>query len=145
VASYVLLENDEMSIRIEECRRMQPARRLEEPLRLPELLRQRVDRLRSHLRTGRYHRTAAQLQLLQARFAAYTTGARRVEVALQRAQIVGEVAAELHVHDVVLLLGVEVGIHAVADLEDVVERGDDPLPVQKPGGELEVRSRSPHG
>src|SRR4051794_30771177 len=61
VPPHVLSESEEVSLLIEERRRVQPARRLKEPLRLPELLRQRVDRLRIYLRPRRYDGAAAQL------------------------------------------------------------------------------------
>src|SRR5215211_915441 len=134
VASHVLSERDQVPLRVEERRRVQAARHLEEPLRLPELLRQGVDSLRSNLRTRWDHGAAAQLELLQALLAAHAAGARGVEMTLQRAKIVVPSAPQLHVHDVVPLLGVEVSVHAVADLLYVIGGGEDALAVEKAGG-----------
>src|SRR5947209_8017460 len=141
----VLLERQEVTCRVEERCCVQPTRGFEEPLRLPELLRQRVEHLRRKLRSRRYHGTAAQLELLQARFAAHSAGARGVEVALQGFEVVIAVAPQLHVYYVVVLLGVEICIHAVADLEDILGRANDSFPIQEPSSELEVRSRRAHG
>src|SRR3712207_4561657 len=119
VAADVFPEREEVALGVEEGGRVQPARRLEEPLRLPELLRQGIDGLRRDLRSRRDHGTAAQLQLLQALLAAHAAGTSGVEVAFEWTEIV-VVAAQLDVHDVVALLGVHLGIDAVADLLYVV-------------------------
>src|SRR5829696_3282692 len=124
VAAYVLLEGYKVSLRVEERRRVQPTCRLEESLRLSELAWQRVDHLCRNLRSCRGHRATAQFQLFEARLPTHTAGARRVEVAFQGPEVVAAAVTQLHVHYVVLLLGVEVGIHTVADLEDVLGRGD---------------------
>src|ERR671920_2502248 len=113
VTAHVLSKRHQLALPVEERRRVQPARRLEKALCLPKLLRQRVDLLWRYLRSRRYHGAAAQLQLLQARLAAHPAGARGVEVALQRPGVVRMAAPELHIHYVVLLLGVDVD--AVAD------------------------------
>src|SRR5215217_6051617 len=145
VAPHVFPEGYEISLRAEVRRRVQPAGSLEETLRLAQLLGEDVDRLRRHLRSRRDHGAPAELELLQARLAAHTAGARGVEVALEGPQVVLPATAQLHVDDVVLLLGVDVRVHAVADLLYLLWRRDDALTVQKPRGELEVRPRRPHG
>src|SRR5918998_2434550 len=145
VAADVLPQRHEPPLRVEERGSVQPARRLEEPLRLTQLLRQGVDGLCGYLRSGWDHGAPAQLELLQASLAAHAAGARGVEVALQEAGVVVVAAAELHVYDVVALLGIHVGVDAVADPSYVLGGGDHALAVQEPGGELEVGARRSHG
>src|ERR687898_622983 len=66
------------------------------------------------------------------------------DVLPERAQVVLASPAQLDVHYVVLLRGIEIGVDTVTDLRDVVGTLDDPLSVQKPGRKLEVSSRGAH-
>src|SRR5829696_8965405 len=98
VPSDVLPERDELSFLIEERRRVQAARRVEEPLRLPEFVRQGVDGLWLNQRTRRDDRATTQLQLLEACLAAHAAGARGVEMPLERTQVELTPASQLDVH-----------------------------------------------
>jgi hypothetical protein len=66
-------------------------------------------------------------------------------VAFQRVQVRHGAGGEADVDDVVLLLGVDLRVGAVAEPADVVAAADHALAVQEPGGQLEVRAWRAHG
>src|SRR5262249_58976808 len=82
---------------------------------------------------------------LEAGLSADSAGARGVEVTLQGLQVRQNVAVKVDVHDVVALVLVEIGLLAMGDAADFIAAPDDPLAVEEPRRELEVRPRSTHG
>ena len=65
-------------------------------------------------------------------------------MALKRRQRRQMLHAQPHVHDIVTLLRVDIGIHAVAYTAQRRGVGNDSLVVQEAGSQLEVVSRRPH-
>src|SRR5206468_193725 len=84
---------------------------------------------------------SSNLDRLQACLAADTTGARGVKMPFQRNEVRQRVAAELHVHDVVLLIGIDLRIETVGDPGELIARLKDTFSEQEATGQFEVGTR----
>ena len=122
---------------------MQPPGRLEDSLRLAEFVGKRGQKICIDLWPG-CHCAAANLERLQACLAANTTGARGVKMPFQGDEVRQRVAAELHVHDVVLLIGINLGIETVGDPGELIARLKDTFSEQEATGQFEVGTRRAH-
>ena len=142
MAADILTQEQDFTIAVEDSRGMDPTGAIEDILGSPEFLRQLTDNSCANDRSTCNRHAAAGTDGIDARLAADTATAARVEIPFDELEIERNSVAQHHSDDVEVLLDIAFG--AVADPGDITLFFDDSLRQQETRRQVRVVPGGPH-